>query len=272
VPGLADILRATEARVRALQPRREAIERLAAAAPNVPVWGAAFGEGSVTVIGEIKRRSPSAGAIAPGLDPARHARAYIAGGARAISVLTDELHFGGTLEDLRDVRAAVGVPVLRKDFIIDPVQLFESRAAGASAILLIVRALDAEQLGELSAVAAGLGLARLVEVHTADELEQAASLAPEAIGVNSRDLATFAVSPEAVAPLLGAVPGDVIAVAESGIATREDVERVAGWGADAILVGTSLARDPNPEAAVRRLAGVPRGRPRGMVSSGMRRR
>jgi indole-3-glycerol phosphate synthase len=272
VPGLADILRATEVRVRALRPRRASLERAAADAPGIPRWTEVFGEGSVVVIGEIKRRSPSAGLIAAGLDPARHARAYVAGGARAVSVLTDEVHFGGTLEDLRDVRAAVGVPVLRKDFIIDPIQVYESRAAGASAILLIVRALGREQLRELAAVAVGLGLARLVEVHTAEELERAASLAPEAIGVNSRDLETFDVSPEAVAPLLGAVPGDVIAVAESGIATRTDVERAAGWGADAVLVGTSVARDPDPEGAVRRLAGVPRGQRRGVVSSGARRR
>jgi indole-3-glycerol phosphate synthase len=267
VTGLSDILRATEARVRSLEPSRAALERSAAVAPRAPAWGAAFAAGSVSVIGEIKRRSPSAGVIAPGLDPARHARAYVAGGAGAISVLTDETHFGGTLEDLHDVRAAVGVPVLRKDFIIDPIQIFESRAAGASAILLIVRALGNAQLQELSAVAAGLGLARLVEVHTADELERAALLAPEAIGVNSRDLATFDVSPEAVAPLLGAVPAGVIAVAESGIATREDVERVSEWGADAILVGTVVARDPNPEAAVRRLVGVPRRQTRGVASS-----
>ena len=115
------------------------------------------------------RSPPTAGVIAAGLDPARHARAYVAGGARAVSVLTDAVHFGGSLEDLRDVRAAVGVPVLRKDFIIDPIQVYESRAAGASAILLIVRALGVAQLRELAAVAVGLGLARLVEVHTAEE-------------------------------------------------------------------------------------------------------
>jgi len=267
---LNDIVRVTQGRVRALRARRDEVERAAAAAVLGPAWGQAFRGQSVAVIGEIKRRSPSAGVIAAELDPAEHARAYVAGGASAISVLTENAHFGGALEDLAAVRAAVDVPVLRKDFILDPVQLHETRAAGASAVLLIARVLGGARLRELSAVAADLGLARLVEVHTAEELELAAGLAPEAIGVNSRDLTTFRVSVEGIAPLLAAVAPDTIAVAESGMHRRADVERVAAWGADAILVGTSVAGDADPRAAVQRLAGVVRSGRTERVSSGKR--
>jgi indole-3-glycerol phosphate synthase len=210
------------------------------------------------VIAEVKRRSPSAGAIAPGLDPGRLAAAYASGGAAAISVLTDGPFFGGSLDDLVAVRRAVSLPVLRKDFLIDPVQLYESRAAGASAVLLIVRALDHALLQDLSALARALGLARLVEVHTAAELELAAGLDPEAIGVNSRDLDAFTVSLDAIAPLLRAVPSQVLAVAESGIGGPDGVARVAAWGADAVLVGTAVARAEDPARAVAALAGVAR--------------
>jgi indole-3-glycerol phosphate synthase len=265
--ALEDILRVTEARVRALVGRRDDLERAAAAAPAAPDWVVAFAGRAVSVIGEIKRRSPSAGVIAAALNPVSHARAYEAGGASAISVLTEGAHFGGALEDLQDVRAAVGIPVLRKDFVVDPLQLYETRAAGASAVLLIVRILGAGQLRELSAVAADLGLARLVEVHTPRELDRALSLTPEAVGVNSRDLATFQVSVEGIASLLGEVPPGTIAVAESGIAGRTDVERVAAWGADAILVGTSVAGDPDPRTALQRLTGVARRERGGGMSS-----
>jgi indole-3-glycerol phosphate synthase len=228
-------------------------------AAHPPAWVPAFDGPGVVLIAEIKRRSPSAGPIAPLLDPAGYARAYVSGGAGAISVLTEGPHFGGSLEDLAAVRRAVPVPVLRKDFLLDPLQLYESRAAGASAVLLIVRALDAELLRDLSALAGELGLARLVEVHALAELDRALAVAPEAVGVNCRDLDTFAVRPEAAKPVLGAIPGDVTAVAESGIATPADVERVAAWGADAILVGTALAGSPQPAEAVARLVGAARG-------------
>lgn len=257
-PTLTSLLAAARERVRALRPRRAELERAARAAPAPPAWTAALAGPDVAIIAEVKRRSPSAGAIALHLDPADWARRYVAGGARAVSVLTDERHFGGSLDDLRDVRGAVAVPVLRKDFVLDPLQLLETRAAGASAVLLIVRALEPGALAELSTAARELGLARLIEVHDAGELEVAVPLAPEAIGVNARDLDTFAVSLEGVAPVLAAVPAGIAAVAESGIAVRGDVERVAAWGADAILVGTALAGASDPAAAVRRLAGVAR--------------
>jgi indole-3-glycerol phosphate synthase len=191
----------------------------------------------------------------------------VEGGARAVSVLTDPRYFGGSLADLAAVRAAVDVPVLRKDFIVDPLQLLESRVAGASAVLLIVRALEPRALAELSDAARELGLARLIEVHDATELERAVPLAPEAIGVNARDLDTFAVTRDGVAPVLRAVPPGIAAVAESGIERREDVERVAAWGADAILVGTALARAPDPAMAVRQLAGVARAGPRRLATN-----
>jgi len=212
---------------------------------------------------EVKRRSPSAGAIREDLDPVAHARAYARGGAVSISVLTDELHFGGSLDDLAQVASAVPVPVLRKDFILDELQLYEARAAGASAVLLIVRALTSDGLRVLARAARDQGLGVLVEVHSASELELALGVDPTAVGVNSRDLATFTVDLERAEELVALVPGGVPVIAESGIATRADVERMAAAGADLVLVGTSVAGNADPERAVRELTGVRRqGRPR----------
>lgn len=255
-PSLAGILAAARERVAALQPRRRELERAAAAAPEPPGWRAAFAGPAVAVIAEVKRRSPSAGAIAPGLDPGRHAAAYERGGARAVSVLTEQPHFGGSLDDLRHVRRAVALPVLRKDFLLDPVQLHESRAAGASAVLLIVRALAPDALGLLAREARDLGLACLLEVHGPAELDLALAVEPECIGVNARDLDTFRVDVPGTERVLERIPPGVVAVAESGLAARADVERVAAWGADAILVGTALAAAPDPGAAVGALVGV----------------
>lgn len=266
--ALGDILGVTRQRVERLARERPRLERAAADAAPAPRWSSAFGRGTVAVIAEVKRRSPSAGAIAPDLHPGDLAVRYAAGGAVAISVLTDEPHFGGTIEDLTTVREAVSLPVLRKDFLIDPVQLFESRAAGASAVLLIVRALDPRQLQELSDLARQLGLARLIEVHTVAELDRAANLTPESIGVNSRDLDTFHVALDAIGPLLAAVPEGILAVAESGIASRDDVVRVAAAGADAVLVGTAVARAADPAGAVADLCRVPR-RPRAVPGSSL---
>jgi indole-3-glycerol phosphate synthase len=212
------------------------------------------------VIAEIKRRSPSAGAIAESLDPVEHAVAYQRGGASAVSVLTEGPHFGGSLADLTAVVSAVEVPVLRKDFIIDEVQLLEARIHGASAVLLIVRALDQATLVDLRQTAEDLGLACLVEVHTLGELDRALAVNPELVGVNARDLETFELDLAHVEPALRAVPPGVVAVAESGMSTREDVERAAAWGADAVLVGTAMSAARQPEAAVRALTGVERRR------------
>jgi indole-3-glycerol phosphate synthase len=176
----------------------------------------------------------------------------------AISVLTDELHFGGSLDDLARVSGTVALPVLRKDFILDELQLYEARAAGASAVLLIVRALTPKRLDTLARAARGQGLGVLVEVHSRGELEAALAAEPTAVGVNSRDLATFTLDIELAERLVAEVPAGVPAIAESGIATRAAVERMAAAGADLVLVGTAVARTADPAAAVRELVGVER--------------
>src|SRR6266540_4347931 len=188
-PTLDAMLAVTRTRVEALKRRAADLERRAAAAP--PVRPLQEPTDEVGLIAEVKRRSPSQGDIRTDLDPVQHARAYVRGGAVAVSVLTDEAHFGGSLEDLERVAAAVRVPVLRKDFILDELQIMEARAAGASAVLLIVRALAPDQLQALARAARDQGLGVLVEVHSASELEQALGVEPSAVGVTSRDLATF---------------------------------------------------------------------------------
>ncbi len=203
------ILTATRDRVAGLRARARELERQARAAPAPRPFGRALEGREVGVIAEVKRRSPSAGAIREDLDPVAHARAYTQGGAVAISVLTDELHFGGSLDDLARVASAVPVPVLRKDFILDELQLYEARAAGASAILLIVRALAPDGLRVLARAARDQGLGVLVEVHSAGELELALGVDPTAVGVNSRDLATFAVDLGGAERLVTLVPAGV---------------------------------------------------------------
>ena len=259
-PTLPTILAATRQRLEALRPAIRDLERRAAKAPTPRAFGPALGGGAVAVIAEVKRRSPSAGAIREALDPVATARAYVAGGAVAVSVLTDEPHFGGSLADLEAVARAVTVPVLRKDFILDELQLLEARAAGASVVLLIVRALDDADLAALAQSARGLGLGTLVEAHDEKELDRALAVDPSAVGINSRDLDTFAVDLGTAERLLARVPPGVAAVAESGIETRADVERLARAGADLVLVGTAVARVPDPEQAVRGLVGIKRKR------------
>ena len=237
------------------------MERLAAAAPIPPAFGPGVVAGSVGIIAEVKRRSPSAGDIRADLDPVRHALAYQAGGAVTISVLTEGAHFGGSLDDLGQVTKAVAIPVLRKDFIVDELQLLEARAAGASLVLLIVRALSDVELKRLAAEARGLGLATLVEAHDRGELDRALVVSPTAVGINNRDLSTFVTDLRVAETLVPAVPKGILAVAESGIDERGAVERLAVTGADLILVGEAVARAHDPAVAVRELSGVPR-RPR----------
>ncbi len=255
---LARILAETERRVAALAPYRSALERRAARTRRPADFAAALRGEAVTVIAEVKRRSPSAGMIRAGLNPRALANSYAEGGAAAISVVTEEAHFGGRLSDLAEVAGAVGLPVLRKDFVIDPLQLYEARAAGAAAVLLIVRALTAERLHELAAAARRVGLATLVEVHEAAELDLAVSCTPDAIGVNARDLDTLIVNVDDALRLLPRVPPGVPAVAESGLRSRADVARMASSGADAVLVGAAIAAAASPDEAVRELTGVPR--------------
>jgi len=255
---LSTILARTRQTIELLVPRGTELERAAEQAPRPPLWASAFAGPDVAVIAEVKRRSPSRGAIAEGLVPARHAAAYRRGGARAISVLTESAHFGGSLEDLAEVRRAVDLPVLRKDFILDPIQIFESRVAGASAVLLIARALSATVLRDLARLAHDVGLGVLIEVHRVAELDSALRAEPDSLGVNSRDLETFRIDFGAVETLLKKIPANMIAVAESGIHGRTDVERAASWGADAILVGTAVAGASDPGEAVRQLTGCPK--------------
>ena len=254
--SLNAILASTRARVAALTGKAKDIARGASAAPpprRFPTPGATVG-----VIAEVKRRSPSQGAIREDLDPVVHAAAYERGGAAAVSVLTDEAHFGGSLEDLRRVAAAVGVPALRKDFVIDSVQIPEARAAGASAVLLIARIVSAQELRALAAIVREWDMVPLIEVHAERELDAALAAGPGLLGVNARDLDTFAVDLAAAEKLIRRVPAGIAVVGESGVETRDDVERLAGAGADFVLVGTSVARQDDPEAAVRKLVGVKR--------------
>lgn len=207
----------------------------------------------VLLIAEVKRRSPSRGAFVSTLDPVAQARAYEAGGAAAISVLTDERFFGGRLDDLRAVRESVHVPVLCKDFLLTPYQVYEARSCGADLILLIVAALDDETLRQLAGLAAGLGMTPLVEVHDQHDLARAIAAGAQVIGINNRDLKDFSVdlvTTEYLAPL---VPDDVILVSESGMADREDVRRVVRAGAHAVLIGETLMRSSDPAATIREL-------------------
>jgi indole-3-glycerol phosphate synthase len=213
------------------------------------------GPGS-SVIAEVKRRSPSKGDLADIPDPARLAASYAAGGAAAISVLTEQRRFGGSLEDLRAVRAAVETPILRKDFIVSDYQLVEARAAGADLALLIVAALDDDDLRRLHDTARELGLTVLVEVHDEAETERAVDLGAELVGVNARNLKTLAVDGDTFGRLAPLIPDDRVKVAESGIFGADDVRRFVGQGARAVLVGEALVRDGDPEQAVRAMTGV----------------
>jgi indole-3-glycerol phosphate synthase len=215
--------------------------------------------GTVGVISEIKRRSPSKGDLAPDLDPAATAAAYAAGGAACLSVLTDRPWFGGEVADLHAARAACELPVLRKDFTIDEVQVYETRAIGADAILLIVAALpDDAQLADLHALASDLGLAVLVETHDDAELERALACGAHIVGVNARNLGTFDEDLSIGERLATRVPADVVAVAESAIRSVADAERMAAAGFDAVLVGEMLVKSPDATEAVRGLAAVTR--------------
>lgn len=209
-----------------------------------------------SVIAEIKRRSPSKGELAPITDPAALAKQYAAGGAAAISVLTEERRFGGSLDDLRSVRAAVDTPLLRKDFVVTEYQLVEARAAGADLVLLIVAALEGDLLDRLHDTARGLGLVVLVEVHDEPETERAVALGADLVGVNARNLKTLAVDEDTFGLLAPLIPDDRVKVAESGIFGPGDVKRFVGEGARAVLVGEALVRDGDPRRAVDEMTGV----------------
>lgn len=200
----------------------------------------------LSVIAEVKRSSPSKGALAEILDPADLALSYQAGGATAVSVLTESRKFGGSLADLAAVRSVVNIPILRKDFMVDEYQIFEARAYGADIILLIVAALSDLQLSEYFALAKSLGMQVLVETHTLDEVERALLLDPEIIGVNARDLTTLKIDLDAFDRLAKEIPHGIVKVAESGISSLQDVISYRNSGAEAILVGEALVKDGDP--------------------------
>lgn len=210
---------------------------------------------AISVIAEVKRSSPSKGPLATISDPARLAKTYQAAGAAVVSVLTEGRHFGGSLADLSAVRESVTIPVLRKDFMVDEYQFYEARAYGTDLVLLIVAALSQSELQEFMEITSLLGMHALVEVHTPEELERALQIAPEMIGVNSRNLKTLEVDPAVFTQLIPLIPEKITRVAESGIASREDVVFAQRCGADAVLVGETLVRGTDPGAALRALLG-----------------
>ncbi len=217
-----------------------------------------FGTENISVIAEVKRSSPSKGALAEIANPAALAQRYQEGGASAISVLTERRRFGGSIEDLAAVREAVSIPILRKDFMVDDYQFYEARAIGADLVLLIVAALTANQLDDFHHLTRELGMRALVEVHTHDELERALEISPDIVGVNSRNLKTLAVDSIAFSRLIPLLPKTLIRVAESGISTRKDVQYAQECGATAILVGERLVKSDDPRATMRDLQGLDR--------------
>jgi indole-3-glycerol phosphate synthase len=242
-----------------IAPREGDLRALAADAPPARGFRAALRRpGEVTLLAEIKPRSPSAGEIRPGSDPAAIARAYAAAGAAALSVLTDRTYFGGDLGSIARAREVVDLPAMRKDFLIDPLHLWEARAAGADAVLLIVRILADAQLRDLLGLSAELGMDVLVETHDADEVGRALAAGADLIGVNNRDLDTLVTSLGLAPRLAPAVPESVVLVAESGITSPADVLLMGAAGADAVLVGEALMRRDRIEPAAAALVGHPR--------------
>jgi len=253
---IVDATREDLARRREAVPLSELEGRLAAPRDDRP-FREALTQTGVSLIAEHKRRSPSAGQIRAGATVADVVGAYERGGAAALSILTEGPHFGGSLDDLREARAASVLPILRKDFVVDTYQVYESAVAGADAILLIVAALDDDDLAELHREALGLDLDVLVEVHSEEELDRALDVAdPDVIGINNRDLVDFSVDVERTYELLSDVPAGKTVVSESGFHSREQLDDLERVGVDAVLVGESLMRAPDPELACRDLTGL----------------
>lgn len=233
------------------------VERAALAVPApLDARGALQRSANVKVIAEVKRASPSRGPLASIPDPAHLARQYAAGGASAISVLTEERRFGGSLADLDAVRAAVSIPVLRKDFIAEPYQVLEARAAGADLVLLIVAALDDPTLHALHTLILELGMTPLVETHDADEVRRAVDLGASVIGVNARDLSTFELDRDLFGRLAPSIPEGTVRIAESAVSGVADVEHYRRAGADVVLVGEALVTGGDPVAALNEFLAV----------------
>jgi indole-3-glycerol phosphate synthase len=219
-------------------------------------FAAALRQPGVSVIAEFKRRSPSGGELRPGASAGELAALYAVNGASALSVLTDERYFGGRDSDLADARMASGLPVLRKDFIVDPYQIYEARSIGADAVLLIVRTLTDDQLRDFLALSRDLGMAALVETHSANEVQRALDAGASVIGVNNRDLDTLRTDMNVCLQLRHMVPTDCVYVAESGVSTSEHMRMLADAGIDAVLIGEALVRAPDPGEKLRNLLAV----------------
>lgn len=229
----------------------------AAESPAGPSFGGALDSETVSVIAEVKRRSPSKGVLNESIDASARPRLYAEGGAAALSILTEPSEFGGSLDDLQTARQSTQVPLLRKDFHVHPVQLFEARASGASAALLIVRALGPDDTRIMADAAKEAGVEALFEIRDDAELSWALDAGARIIGVNRRNLETLEMEDGVIEHLVPLIPSFLHAIAESGVSTREDVERVAALGADAVLVGSALSVAPDPRQAVATLTGVP---------------
>ena len=257
---LAEIVAAHRARAASDDRDPAELEAAASRAPATRGFTATLSQASASglaVIAEIKRRSPSKGDLDPSLDPVALAAEYAAGGANCLSVLTDARYFGGSPEDLRAARAACPLPVLRKDFTVSEADVCDARLMGADAVLLIVAALDDDELARLHALAVRLGLAALVEVHDGGELDRALAAGASLVGVNQRDLRTFDVDRGRALELAGAIPTEVVAVAESGVRHAEDARRLAEAGYQAVLVGETLVRSADRMATLSALRAAP---------------
>ncbi len=252
---LDTILEATRRRIEPVVAGIDQLIASAAAQPPARGFGSALGVEGLQVIAEIKRRSPSAGDLAPGIDPVDQAVRYVEGGAAAISVLTEPDFFAGSLDDLRAVRDAVDVPILRKDFTLHPAQIWEARAAGADAVLLIVAAIDDDELRHLLGVAAAAGVDALVEAHTLAEARRAEDAGARIIGVNNRDLTTFVTDLATAEAIGGEIQAEVL-IAESGVSDVAGATRMAAAGYHAILVGEALVRSTDPAGLVASLKAV----------------
>lgn len=253
---LGELVAAAYARASAQAAEEGMWRSKAESAPAARSFREALCRPTVAVIAEIKRKSPSKGSINPDMDAALRARQYAESSAAAISVLTEPDRFGGSMTDLSDVAAAVSVPILRKDFIVASVQLYEARARGASAALLIVRALPFEALLELHDTGSRIGLDLLVEIRDAAELSIALDIGAAVIGVNSRNLESLVIEPGVMERIVPLIPRSVVAVAESGMASRSDVQHAASTGADAVLIGSAVSAVADPRAAVRSFADI----------------
>ena len=229
------------------------LEREAGTQPEGRPFAEALARPGTSLIAEHKRRSPSAGTIREGASCAEVVRAYERGGAAAISVLTEEAHFGGSLADLSEARATTELPLLRKDFTIDPYQLYEAKALGSDAVLLVVGAMDLSDLAELYREAHALDLDAIVEIHDEMELDRALEVDADVLGINNRNLEDFSVDIQRTFDLLADVPAGKVVVSESGIQNREQIDELEQVGVDAVLIGEALMRAPDPEAAVREL-------------------